>query len=162
MWSKIIRNLKDILLEHGFTVRDLDNNDVVAEKKLKRIGLKRRLIFFYITRTNVLTLEEAKRINKLFNKHKPGGMSTFFYYNIVIIADDFEREALQFVREKMTEAWNVEAAYTWGVLAASYTKVTHILDISRQTLLYPYDYDYMKALMHPEVVKIIEELLEKI
>lgn len=162
MWSEIVRDLKSILLEHGFTIKDVDNNDTIAEKKLRRIGLKRRLIFFYITETDVLSLREAKRINKLFNKYKPGGISTFFYYNIVIVARDFEQDALQFVREKMTEAWNVEAAFTWNVLAASYTKVTHIFDTSRQTLLYPYDYDYIKILMHPEVVKIINELLEKI
>ncbi len=162
MWNEISRNLKSILLEHGFTIKNLENDDFIAEKKLKRIGLKRRLIFFYVTRTDVLSLKEAKRINKLFNKYKPGGMSTFFYYNIVIVTRDFERDALQFVREKMTEAWNVEAAFTWNVLAASYTKVTHIFDTSRQTLLYPYDYEYMKMLMHPEVVKIINELLEKI
>ena len=162
MWNEIIRNLKNILIEHGFTLKELENQDVTAVKKLKRIGLKRRLIFFYITKTDLLTLKEAKRINKLFNKYKPGGVSMFFYYNIVIVVKDFEREALQFIREKMTEAWNIEGAFTWNVLASSYTKVTHLFDTTRQTLLYPYDYEYMKALMHPEVIVIINELLEKI
>lgn len=160
--NNIIRVLKDILIKRNFTIKYLPDNDIIAFKDLKPIGLKKRKIFFYITSVDKLTLDAVKKINKKFNKHKPGGIRTFFYYNVVIVTRDFEMDALRFVREKMTEAWNVESAFTWNVLASSYTKVTHIFDTSRQTLLYPYDYEDMKTLMHPEVVEIIEELLERI
>ena len=161
MQNDIVALLKEVLAKHGFTIQDVDDGSYVALKKLKRIGIKNRLIFFYITSTTFLNLSKVQEINKLFNKYRPRGTRTFFYYNIVIVTHGYDKEVLKYITEKMTEFWNVDAAFSWSVLASSVIKVTHLFDLKNKILFYPYDFNHLKKVLHPEITSIIQEVIEK-
>ncbi len=124
--ADVSSKLKDMLRERGYAVSGVGPRTWEARKKLKRVGLKGRIIYFLTRVVDTLTLKELEDINKLFERRRPKGSMTFFFCNIVLIVDDgYEEGVVKYIADKIFETWNTAPYAPWDVLFTSYTKATH-------------------------------------
>ncbi len=158
--ADVSSKLKDMLRERGYAVSEVGPRTWEARKKLKRVGLKGRIIYFLTRVVDTLTLKELEDINKLFERRRPKGSMTFFFYNIVLIVDDgYEEEVVKYIADKMFETWNTAPYTPWDVLFASYTKVTHTVSVAEGIALYPYKPQLVQKMLHREVIEVMNSLI---
>lgn len=158
--ADVSSKLKDMLRERGYDVSEVDSRTWEARKKLKRVGLKGRTIYFLTRIVDTLTLKEVEETNKLFERRRPKGSMTFFFYNIVLIVDDgYEEGAVKYIADKMFETWNTAPYTPWDVLFTSYTKVTHTVSVTEGIALYPYKPQLVQKMLHREVVEVMNSLM---
>jgi len=75
----------DKLRCRGFTVREVSRGVYQAVKKLEPVGIKNRVIHFVVVSTSgKADLALLKRVNKMWDRLKPGGWRTFYLYNVVL------------------------------------------------------------------------------
>ncbi len=158
--SDVLSKLLDILKARGYVVKPLGSGFFEASKKLPRIGVKRREIYFLIKPMKIFGVNEAKELNNVFNKRKPTSMATFYFYNLVAISEEgFTDEALDYSRKKMFDSWNLRPMLPWDVFFTSFTKITHLVSIKDRKVLYPFNFDSIRKFMHKEVVEVFTELI---
>jgi len=162
--DRVVDELIDILKRKGFQVGIVRGNVLQAQKELEPVGIKKRVIHFFITsRRGPVNRDYVKRVDKLWNRIRPIKWRTFYFYNIVIVTDgDVDREAMKFIRDRMFGMWNVRPMFIWDVLNTSYTKITHLIDLKREAIVYPFDLEDMKPFIHREVHEIMNEFINKI
>ena len=151
--------INNLLLKRGFNISHVNDKYTEATKKLPRVGLKERVIYFIITYSDKLTLDQIKQINKVFEKRKPKSLRTFYFYNIIVVCEKgYDPNVFSYIRSKMMESWNIRPMFIWDLLSTSYTKITHIIDLSNKSIVYPYTFDELRVFMH----KLVRELLNEI
>jgi len=158
--ADVSSRLKDMLRERGYEINEVDSRTWEAVKKLKRVGLKGRTIYFLTKVVDTLTRKELEGTNKLFEKRRPKGSMTFFFYNIVLVVDDgYEEGAVKYIADKMFETWNTAPYTPWDVLFTSYTKVTHTVSVKEGIALYPYKPQLVQKMLHREVIEVMNSLM---
>jgi len=162
--DKVVVELIDILKRRGFQLRIVRGDILQAQKELEPVGIKKRVIHFFITsRRGSIDKDYVKGVDKLWNRTRPIKWRTFYFYNIVIVTNgDIDREAMKFIRDKMFGMWNVRPMFIWDVLNTSYTKITHLIDLKREAVVYPFELEDMKPFMHREVHEIMNEFVSKV
>ncbi len=159
--SEVLSALREELRGRGFRIEEVSGDVFEAITELEPVGIKRRIVYVLATALDYLSEDKAKELNKLFNKRRPAALRTFFFYNIIIVTErGYSPEALHYIRRKMIEAWNVRPRFLWDILFTSYTKVTHVIDLSRGVVVYPYDYEDLKPLIHRVVREVMEGLFK--
>lgn len=158
--SEVLGKLLDILKEREYAIKPHSKGFFEASKKLPRVGVKRREIYFLIKPMKIFGVEEAKELNSVFNKKKPTSMATFYFYNLVAISEGgYTDEAMDYSRKKMFDSWNLRPILPWDVFFTSFTKITHLVSIKDRKVLYPFDFESLRKFMHKEVIEIFTELI---
>jgi hypothetical protein len=164
--STAVGILLEELRSRGFEITNIGPDIYESLKKLSKVGVKHRAIFMLIKRSDFITQEEAKLINKLFEKRKPKKPATFYFYNIILITEKgVTDDALKYIRKKMYDSWNLRPIMPWDLLGTSYTKVTHIVNVSEKKVIYPFSDSRIKDLqrfMHREVIELMIDFIERL
>ncbi|RLG78521.1 MAG: hypothetical protein DRO10_02690 [Thermoprotei archaeon] len=156
----VVAELINILKKRNYELKDLGKGYIEGVKKLQRIGVKRRYIYFIIKPLPYYGLNEAKELNKFFTKKRPASLSTFYFYNLVPVSEKgYSEEAMHYTRMKMIDSWNTHPVLPWDVFFTSYTKITHLISIKDRKILYPYEFDSIRRFIHKEVIEIFTELM---
>ncbi len=152
------------LQRRGFNIKKIGEKLYTASKELKPIGIKRRYIFCVVMFTNKkIDINVVKEVHKLFEKKKPVSWRTFFFYNIIFVTTKgYTDEAMNFIRKKLMGVFNIRPIMIWDILSTSFTKITHIIDLSSRTIIYPYPYEELQTLIHREIRELINEVTASI
>ena len=156
--------LLNILKKKGYEVKSIRDDIFEAFKELSPVGIKKRVIHFFIAYTrDMISKDYVKKLNKLWNKVRPIKLRTFYFYNIVLITESgADDEALEFIRTKMYESWNVRPMFIWDIFNTSYTKITHIVDLNKKVVAYLYDLEDLRYFIHREVTEIMHEFTNNV
>ena len=158
-----MEELTTILKKKGYRLTHLSKEYIEGVKKLSRIGSKRRFIYFLIKPMKFYGINEAKGMNKVFNKRKPSSLSTFYFYNLVPISEEgYSDEAIHYTATKMMDSWNLRPLMPWDIFLTSYTKITHLVSIKHLKILYPLDPEVVKKYVHKEVIDLFTELMKRL
>lgn len=66
------------------------------------------------------------------------------------------------MRDKMFESWNIRPIFIWDFLSTSYTKITYLVDLKREAVIYPFSIEDLIPFMHREVFELMKEFTEEV